>query len=204
MQEDHAIALLKGGDLAGLKELVGRYQVEAVHCAYLILGDRQTAEDMAQTAFLKVAERIRTFKDGRPFRPWFMRIVTNEALKVAMDADKRVSLEGKDERDAAASWLLDANPGPEQLVDNLENRRKVWQALQQLTPKQRSAVVMRYYLDMRDREIAIELSRSLSSIKWSLHAARKRLRELLGTEPDEAGSRATSASDRPDKKRSKS
>jgi len=180
MEEGQAITLLKEGDLAGLEELVRRHQVDVVHTAYLIVGDRSMAEDIAQASFLKGAERIHQFKDGRPFRPWILRIVTNDAIKVSLRARKHLSLDAAQELDESLVWLRDTTPGPEELAATAENRQMIWEALQQLTPKQRAAIVMRYFLEMRDREIAQELDRPLSSIKWSIHAAKERLRSLLG------------------------
>jgi len=180
MEEGQAIALLKAGDLTGLEELIRRHQVDVVHTAYLIVGDRSMAEDIAQASFLKGAERIHQFKDGRPFRPWILRIVTNDAIKVSLKARKHLSLDAAQELDESLTWLRDTTPGPEELAATAENRQMIWEALQQLTPKQRAAIVMRYFLEMRDREIAQELDRPLSSIKWSIHAAKERLRSLLG------------------------
>jgi len=180
MEERQAITLLKEGDLAGLEELVRRHQVDVVHTAYLIVGDRSMAEDIAQASFLKGAERIHQFKDGRPFRPWILRIVTNDAIKVSLKARKHLSLDAAQELDESLVWLRDTTPSPEELAATAENRQMIWDALQQLTPKQRAAIVMRYFLGMRDREIAQELDRPLSSIKWSIHAAKERLRSLLG------------------------
>lgn len=191
MEEGQAITLLKQGDLAGLEELVHRHQVEAVQTAYLIVGDRYLAEDIAQASFLKAAERIHQFKDGRPFRPWILRIVTNDAIKASLRARKYLSLDAAQELKESFAWLRDANPGPEELVDTAENRRMVWEALQQLTAKQRAVVVMRYFLGMKAREISKELDRPLSSVKWSLHAAKEHLRSILGFE-DVSGSMSLS------------
>lgn len=179
MEEGQAITLLKEGDLAGLEELVRRHQVDVVHTAYLIVGDRSMAEDIAQASFLKGAERIHQFKDGRPFRPWILRIVTNDAIKISLRARRHLSLDAAQELDESLVWLRDTTPGPEELAATAENRQMIWEALQQLTPKQRAAIVMRYFLEMKDREIAQELDRPLSSIKWSIHAAKERLRSLL-------------------------
>jgi RNA polymerase sigma-70 factor (ECF subfamily) len=178
MSEQEAIDRLKRGDLAGLKVLVERFQVEAVHAAYLITGSRPAAEDVAQAAFLKAAERIHQFRDGRPFRPWFLRMVTNDALKAASRAARHVPY---DEQAAFSPevWIENFNLGPEEALDRAETRDRVWRALQQLAPPQRKAVVMRFFLGMRDREIAEHLGRPLTSIKWWLHTARERLRGLL-------------------------
>jgi RNA polymerase sigma-70 factor (ECF subfamily) len=179
MEELQAIAMLKEGNLQGLEELVERYQLVALQTAYLVVGDRPQAEDIAQAAFLKVAAKIRQFEDGRPFRPWFLRIVTNDAVKAATRAMRHQSLDVALEMDVPPGWVLDPEPGPEELVDTAENRELVWHALQQLTPKERVSIIMRYFLGMNAKEISEHQGRPLSSIKWSLHAAKNRLRSLL-------------------------
>ncbi|HUM72558.1 MAG TPA: sigma factor, partial [Chloroflexota bacterium] len=75
MEDRIAISRLKQGDLNGLETLVKRYQATAVHAAYLILYDRALAEDVAQAAFVKTAERIQQFDETRPLAPWLYRMV---------------------------------------------------------------------------------------------------------------------------------
>ena len=181
MREQDAIAKLKRGDISGLQALVEVHQVEAVQAAFLILGSREAAKDVVQAAFLKVSQKIQQFEDGRPFRPWFLRIVANDALKAAAKSNRHVTLDD-DSSSSLAGWLEDPNPGPEDLADTAESRQRVWEALQELTPKQRQSIVMRYFLDMPDKAIAKAQSRPLTSVKWSLHAGRERLRGLLAPE----------------------
>src|SRR5262245_22041506 len=97
MDDQIAVSRLKQGDLNGLEILVNRYQVQAVHAAYLVLYDRGLAEDIAQTAFVKAAERIHQFDEERPFAPWFFRIVVNDALKVAQKQKSIMSLDDLNE-----------------------------------------------------------------------------------------------------------
>jgi len=72
MDDQTAITRIKQGELNGLESLVERYQARAVQAAYLIVFDQALAEDIAQTAFVKVAEWIRQFDDTRPFEPSFI------------------------------------------------------------------------------------------------------------------------------------
>src|SRR5512134_519348 len=107
MDDRTAISRLKQGNFQALEALVTRYQVPAVHAAYLIVRDRVLAEDVAQNAFLKAAERIHQFDEQRPFGPWFSRIVVNDAVKLAKKQKRNVPLDeymdGDVERTAA--WL---------------------------------------------------------------------------------------------------
>ncbi len=75
--------------------------------------------------------------------------------------------------------LADSGLGPEDLAEEEETRRKVWEALAELPPTQRATVVQRYYLGMSEREMAEEGAWPPGTIKWRLHAAKKSLAKLL-------------------------
>jgi len=183
MEDKNAISRLQQGDLNGLEVLVNRYQVQAVHAAYLILYDRSLAEDVVQTAFVKVSERIHQFDDDRPFAPWFYRIVVNDALKVAKKQKRNISLdEHLDEPTAQlANWFTDPDQHPEQLLVQKETREVILKAIQSLPPGQRAVIVMRYFFDMNTTDMSKKTGRPISTIKWWLRDARKRLRALIDT-----------------------
>lgn len=181
MEDRIAISRLKQGDLIGLESLVHHYQVQAVHAAYLILYDRALAEDVVQTAFVKITERIHQFDEGRSFAPWFLRIVINDALKIAGRQKRTVSLEERVDEPTAqlALWLADPASRPEQLIEEKEMRQDILKAIESLPARQRAVVVMRYFLDMSEMDMSTRLDRPLSSIKWWLRDARKRLYNLM-------------------------
>jgi RNA polymerase sigma-70 factor (ECF subfamily) len=179
--EKAAIDQLRRGDINGLEFLVRVHQVQAVRAAYLVVHDRQVAEDIVQSAFIKVFRRIQQFDRSRPFAPWFMRIVVNDAIKAATRRRREVSLEGSDYNTEAAlaEILRSAEPGPEEVISRAETASAVEEALMKLPPKQRAAVVLRYYIGLKEPEIALRIGRSRGTVKWLLHNARKRLSRLL-------------------------
>jgi RNA polymerase sigma-70 factor (ECF subfamily) len=180
MEDRIAISRLKQGDLNGLESLVNRYQVRVVYAAYLVVYDHALAEDVAQSAFVRVVEHIHQFDEERPFAPWFFRIVMNDALKMAQKQKHSISLDELDEPVAQlAQWLTDPNPQPGQLLEEKETREYILKAIQSLPLEQRAVVVMRYYLDMSEMDMSAEMDRPLSIIKWWLRDARKRLHDLI-------------------------
>jgi RNA polymerase sigma-70 factor (ECF subfamily) len=181
MKDQDAISRLKQGDLNSLGTLVRRYQARAVQAAYAIVLDRALAEDVVQTAFVRAAERIEQFDDGRPFAPWFLRIVVNDALKLARKQKRDLSLEEELDQPTArlAQWLADPGPQPDQVMEQKEIRQSILKAIRSLPPGQRAAIVMRYYLDMSMLETSAETGRPLSTIKWWLRDGRRRLRGLM-------------------------
>ncbi len=183
MEERPAIARLRRGDISGLETLVQLYQLKAVRAAYLILRDRAAAEDIVQSAFLRVHDRIHQYDPERPFEPWFMRIVINDAVKAAHRGKRQVSMETPIVGDAddltLADLLADPSPEPADEVERLDIQQAVWAAMGKLSPKQRAVAVMRYYLGYGENEMASTLTIPVGTVKWRLHAARERLQHLL-------------------------
>ncbi len=179
MDEQEAVRRLLKQDMSGLEWLVERFQKRAVRAAFLILHDGALAEDAAQTAFIQVWRNAHRFDRSRPFEPWFLRIVVNAAVRAA-EQSRRVTPfpTGKDEG-RFLELLADPGPGPEAHAEQRELQDRVWNALEQLSPRQRAVVVMRYYLQMSEQEMSRELGEPRGTIKWRLNAARQYLRTLL-------------------------
>jgi RNA polymerase sigma-70 factor, ECF subfamily len=181
MEERQAIALLQKGDLSGLETLVERYQAQAVQAACLIVQDRALAEDIVQNAFIVVAQKIHQYDAERPFRPWFFRSVVNASIKAAGRQKRQVFLNEQPPGEDAtlADLLADASPLPEEWLEQEENRAALQQAVDQLPADQRAVIVMRYFLEVSEAEMADELRRPKSTIKYWLRTAREQLKRLL-------------------------
>ncbi|MCJ7677168.1 MAG: sigma-70 family RNA polymerase sigma factor [Anaerolineales bacterium] len=188
MDERTAISRMKAGNIGGLEYLVREYQVRAVRTAHLILGDRALAEDVTQSAFIRAYERIDQFDPQRSFGPWFLRSVANDSIKAAQRARRTVSL---DVLPASAEGAEPGRPVPEPVdpaagplaaLERAQSNEAVWSSLERLPPDQRATIVLRYFLGFTDTEIAQELGSTPATTRWRLHAARKRLRALLGSE----------------------
>lgn len=173
-----ALMRLRQGDIDGLSVLVEEYQVQATRIAYLITRDKALAEDVAQSAFLRVYERIHQFEMQRDFAPWFFRIVANAAVQIAQREQRQVSLEN-DDGISLADILPDSLPSPDEQAERSELREAVWEALGELPPKQRAAVVLHYYFDMKESELAEETHAKPGTVRWRLHTGREHLRVLL-------------------------
>ena len=182
MEDQLAISHIKQGDLSALETLVKRYQVQAVHAAYAIVYDRALAEDIAQTAFVKVLERVHQFDEERPFAPWFFRIVVNDAIKIARKQKTIISLDEQFDESTKqlAELLINPNIRPEQMLEQKEMRQNILKAIQSLSPEQRAVVVMRYFLEISQADMVTKMDRPLSTVKWWLREARNRLRSLIG------------------------
>ena len=182
MEEQLSIMQLQKGDMAGLEYLVRKYFLIAVRASYLIVQDQSLAEDIVQTCFLNASEKIDQFDITKKFGPWFLRSVINYSITVCKKQSRFVSLDIENDSEhllKTLDWLPDYETGPEDNAITEEIRQAIWAALGQLSPQQRAAIVMRYYLNLKENEITQELNKPLSTVKWLLYSARTQMRKLL-------------------------
>ena len=183
MDEKQAVQRLKLGDIRGLEYLVNCHQLKAVRVAYLITRDSGLAEDIVQEAFIHVFHSIRTFDETRPFEPWFLRSVVNASVKMMQRSTWQIQV--GDEADESLYVELAAKvESVEEQVASIEIQNQIWEALRKLSPRQRAVIVQRYYLEMSEKEMALESGTAMGTVKWLLHAARERLRSLLAERSD--------------------
>ena len=178
MEERCAIERLMRGDIGGLETLVRMHHTRAVRAADLIVRDRALAEDVVQNAFVRAYERIGQFDSERPFGPWFMRVVVNDAVKAISHRERKVSFYEGDAEELLAR-LVDPGAGPHEMAEEADTRRRVWRAMQELPPAQRAVIVQRYYLGMSEAEMAQSAEAPPGTIKSRLNSARKGLSKLL-------------------------
>jgi RNA polymerase sigma-70 factor (ECF subfamily) len=177
--DSQAIRCLKNGDISGLEVLVTRYQTKALRAAFLVVRDQQIAEEVVQETFLRVFKNIRRFDENRPFGPYLLRCVVNAALDVAQKESK---WNQPDDGIESVEELIEHAITVEAQVEFNGLRQDIHQALEKLSPRQRAAIVLRYYLEMSEKEMAESLNAAPGTVKWLLNAGRERLRSLLGSE----------------------
>jgi len=178
VQELEGIIRLKRGEIDGMQILVRVHSLKALRTAYLITHDQALAEDVVQDAFIRAYQGIAGFDLKRPFGPWFLRIVVREAIDAARRASPNREVRGIDAQEVLRR-LPDITAGPEEALEWAELHQEVWRALGTLPAKQRAAIVMRYYLELSEDEMARELGIAPGTVKSRLHVARTRLRTLL-------------------------
>jgi RNA polymerase sigma-70 factor (ECF subfamily) len=181
MDDLQAIRRLKQGDIGGLEDLIACHQAKALRTAFLIAQDELLAQDIVADAFIRFFERVNHFDEDRPFEPYFLRCVVHAALNTLRRAKKQTPLEDWTEGAPLESLLTQA-VGVEDQVEYRRIKQQIQAAIRALPPRQRAAIVLRYYLDMSEREMAAELKAAPGTVKWLLNAARTRLRDLFGAE----------------------
>lgn len=184
MDEQQAIQRLKKGDIGGLEYLVQRHQLKALRTAYPITRDPGLAEEAVQESFLRAYRSIRGFDDTRPFEPWFLRSVVNASVKMLQKSAKQVQIRS-DASDGEWAQFLPDDGSVEAQVEAAEFQRSLWDSMQKLSPRQRAAIIQRYYLEMSEKEMTAEAGVARGTVKWLLNAARECLRGLLAERSEE-------------------
>lgn len=170
--EPALIRAAKRGDLRAYEDLVRSHQDLAFRAAYLITRDTAEAEDACQEAFVKAHRALGSFRDGAAFRPWLLRIVSNEAKNRRRSANRRLRL-------AVRAHPPQSAPDPEEAALTEETRSMILAAFEQLPTKDREVVGLRYFLDLSLEETAGALAVPVGTVKSRLSRALDRLEQHL-------------------------
>ena len=154
--------------------------------AYYRIGNHHDAEDLTEQTFLQAYrhfDRAQRESNGRPLRPWLIRIAHNLAANYYRDRSRRPVTQLDD------AAVISAPHGTEEMVEGREEVKEVLQGVSELPDDRREALIMRFALDMDNREIARALGRSEGATKVLIHRAIKQLEQGLEEESagDEAG-----------------
>ena len=172
-REREAILRCQEGDLTGLEVLFELHRLAVLRTAYGIVGSHDLAEDVTQHVFVELFTAIKRFDGTRPFAPWLYRIVVNTSLKELRRRDRRnIQLQ-------EAAYLPSPDPLPDLIAEESEVRRSICAAILALRPKQRAAVVLRYFHGFNEAEMAVALGCRRGTVKSRLHTALRQLELLL-------------------------
>ena len=173
-EERELVARARAGDVRAYEALVRSHQGIAQRMAFLITRNETETEDAAQVGFVKAYTSLGRFDPDRPFRPWLLRIVANEARNRVRSMTRRARLE------LASVGRGDAvTPSPESDVVADERRRELLDALEELREADREVVGLRYFLDLGEAEMAAALGIAPGTVKSRLARALGRLRVVL-------------------------
>jgi RNA polymerase sigma-70 factor (ECF subfamily) len=144
---------------------------------YYRLGNHHDAEDLTEQVFLQAYRHLPKAlaeSDGRPLRPWLIRIAQNLAINLYRDRSRRP----QSPLDAAGE-VSDVRD-TEQIVEVREELAEVLAKVSQLPDDRREALIMRFALGMDNKEIARALGRSEGATKVLMHRSIKQLEKELG------------------------
>jgi RNA polymerase sigma-70 factor (ECF subfamily) len=169
------------GDQEAYRLLVTRYEERAYWLAHQLVGNAESARDIAQEAFVRVVRNIGRFDTARNFYTWLYQIVTN----LSIDHLRRSGRQKPTDFEALGG-LPDARPSPGDLSARDDLRRRVAAVLGRLPEKYKAVLVLRDLQGFSCQEIAEIVGCNNATARWRLHRARKLFKGLwLGEKVEE-------------------
>jgi RNA polymerase sigma-70 factor, ECF subfamily len=172
------IGRARHGDDAAWEELVRTHQEPVFRLAYLLLGDRDDAEDVAQETFILAFRSLARFIADRPLQPWLLQITTN------LVRNRRRSI-GR----YLAALQRAFQPTSEEPRTTIEEQsllhteaQLLWKAVRQLRPQHQEVIYLRYFLDLSEAAIAHTLGVAPGTVKSRTYRALHQLRAVIERE----------------------
>jgi len=173
LDESTLIRRSQNGDVAAWEPLVHAHQEAVFRFAYLLLGDPDDAEDVAQETFLRAWNHLARFDMSRPLRPWLLRIAKNLASNWRRSAGRYLSALTQSFRDEPPPPSIEEKGAQSMQADEL------WKAVQSLGVADRQIVYLRYFLDLSVSDAAVALQIPEGTVKSRLSRALEKLRSII-------------------------
>ena len=165
----------QGNDEA-FSKLVEEHQTHVYNLCYRMLGEPEAAEDAAQETFLRAYQNLHRYDRNRPFATWLLSIGAHYCIDRLRRRKLSVFSMDEENEDGTSFEIPDAaSPDPEAESVKREDRDRLHILLKDLDPTDRAAIIMRYWYDASEIEIADALNLTVSAVKSRLHRARRAL-----------------------------
>ena len=176
MDESTLIRHAANGDASAWEPLVQTHQQAVFRLAYLLLGDPDDAEDIAQETFLRAWNHLKRFDQTRPLKPWLLSITANLARNRRRSAGRYL---------AALTRAFRDEPVPASVEDKntqYMEANDLWKAVQNLRGPDQQVVYLRYFMDLSVAETANVLQVAEGTVKSRLSRALEKLRAIIKQE----------------------
>lgn len=171
-QERQWIQQALQGDDAAFGCLVESYQKPVFHLCYRMLGNSNDAEDAAQESFIRAYRYLKKYDPDRSFATWLLSIASHYCI----DRMRKRQLTTVSTAVIPADIVPDRNaPNPERVYREQEKEAVIQSLMQELNPIDRAAMVLRYWHEYSEVEIAEALDLTVSAVKSRLYRSRQAL-----------------------------
>lgn len=175
LSDSELVEKLRKGNVQAFDCLYEKYKNPVLKMAYLISGNAQDSEDIAQETFVICFLHIKELKEAASFRPWLYQILTRTAWKYCKKKSKEIPKEDlmeKMENVASKESSLD-------LIIRKEQAKDIWKVIDGLHIKQRTAIILYYYQDFSTKEIAGIMHCMEGTVKSRLFTGRNHIKKLV-------------------------
>ncbi len=182
---------MMNGDQSAFAELFGSLNSNLLRVAMSITGNRATAEEVTQEAWMSVIEKLDTYKGDAPLRHWILRILSNKSRTRAKRDGKTTSLspdqsgssdQFTDDGEWAVPPALWDDITPERILSGRQSWELVQEAIQGLPSAQQAVLTLMEQENMTANDCAAILDTTPANVRVLLHRARDRIRQVIDDE----------------------
>jgi len=155
------------GNVSAFDNLISRYQESVYKLCFTIGKNKDNAMDISQETFIKVFDKLYTFKGKSSFKSWLLKITYNEGINWIRKNKKYMEYVGFDEKSFLPS---------ESYEDSKKEDIQISRSLNILNPKYRIAIVLRYYENMTIKEISESMNCSEGVVKNMLFRSLRKMK----------------------------
>ncbi|WHY72560.1 RNA polymerase sigma factor SigW [Fictibacillus enclensis] len=174
------VTQVKSGNREAFEGLVEIYKDKIYRLCYRMVGDRHEAEDLAQEAFVRAFVNIDKYSGSYKFSTWLYRIATNLCIDRLRKRKPDYSMDAEipgTEGATLYSQVADADPLPEEEVEEKEKHDHLQQEIMKLPEKYRTAILLKYIEDMSLDEISSVMDLPVPTVKTRIHRGREALKK---------------------------
>lgn len=181
----HDMSRLAKGQEAALNELMARHAEKLFHYLLRSLQDEQDAADLAQETFVRVYQNRTKYDSRQKFTTWLYAIASNLVRDRYRWRSRHPTTSLESETGPAQSSLKEhlpaSDPLPDESMQTQEQAEAVRKAIAALPEELRQPLVLAFYQELPQAEIAGILKCSVKAVETRIYRARQRLRSLLGS-----------------------
>ena len=174
VEQDAVVRRCQAGDIDALGELYQLHRDAVLRTAYGVIGRFELAEDVTQQVFIELWRSIKRYDVRRPFAPWLHCIAVRRSLDELRSQSRHPSVPLEHVPELPSPFT-----SPEEAAEASELQMAVWCALQSLKERERAALVLKYFQEFSEAEMAVALACSGGRVKSLLFDARQHFREVL-------------------------
>ncbi len=182
MNEELAwITQAQQGNDEAFTQLVEHYQTPVYNLCYRMLGEPELAEDAAQESFLRAYQNLGRFDRQRSFATWLLSIAAHHCIdRLRRRKFGLISIDEEADDDDRPMEFADVSAiNPEYEAERREEQQALHKVLQKLDATDRATLVLRYWYDFSEIEIAESLRLTVPAVKSRLHRARREVARRL-------------------------
>ena len=176
-----AVERARSGDSDAFRQLVEQHSRAVFRLAFRMTGNEEDAEDVVQETFLRAYKQLDKYEARSSFSTWLYRIASNYSLDLIRmrkrHEDKRERGTAED-RDILQTIPVDS-PGPDRIMYGTQVQERVNEALNGLSPQERTAFILRHFEGLSIEEIGSTLGTGTNATKHSIFRAVQKLRRSL-------------------------